>query len=142
MTGRGRRVNDHLLKRLERYQNLARKYHELAKVAEPAYLGDFYRGVAVRYVFMAQEVSNRAERKVASTAAGSDFPVDDAGGGNEAQAAEQEFTAKADEAGFLSPSCGDHGESDRQIPLAGDAFDRSDEPRLEFSVAASGEESR
>jgi hypothetical protein len=111
MTGRGRRVNDHLLKRLERYQKLARKYHELAKVAQPAYLGDFYRGVAVRYVFMAQEVSNRAERKVASTAAGSDFPVDDAGLGNRPLAAGREFTAKADEGESLSPSYGDDGDS-------------------------------
>jgi hypothetical protein len=88
-------MNDHLLTRLERYQQLAHKYHELAKIAQPAYLGDFYRGVAVRYVFMAQEVSSRTERKVASTATGSDFLVADGGCGSGAQA-EQEFAAEAD----------------------------------------------
>jgi hypothetical protein len=70
-------MNDHLLRRLERYQQLAHEYHELAKIAQPAYLGNFYRGVAVRYVFMAQEVSNRAERKVSLTVPGSDFPLAD-----------------------------------------------------------------
>jgi hypothetical protein len=58
-----------LLSKAEHYEKLAHKYHELAKVAQPAYLGDFYRGVAVRYVFMAQEVSKRAEKEVALTAA-------------------------------------------------------------------------
>jgi hypothetical protein len=41
---------------------MAVKYHELAKFANPPYLGDFYRGVAVRYVFMAQELSQQAEK--------------------------------------------------------------------------------
>jgi hypothetical protein len=35
----------------------------LAKFATPPYLGDFYRGVAVRYVFMAQELSQQAEKE-------------------------------------------------------------------------------
>jgi hypothetical protein len=43
----------------EHYRKLAVKYHELGKSAQPSYLGDFYRGVAVRYVFMAQEASER-----------------------------------------------------------------------------------
>jgi hypothetical protein len=126
-------VDDHLSRRLERYQKLAHKYHELAKVARPAYLGDFYRGVAVRYVFMAQEVSNRAERRVASAAAGSDFPVDDGARGNGAQAAEHEFTAAADGRGFLSPSCVDLGEFDRRIRLSGDAVEGPDERPSEHS---------
>jgi hypothetical protein len=46
-------MRDHLSK-AEHYQKLAAKNHELAKFAQPAYLGDFYRGVAVRYAFMAQ----------------------------------------------------------------------------------------
>jgi hypothetical protein len=50
--------------RAEQYRNLAVKYHELGKFAQPSYLGDFYRGVAVRYVFMAQEASERAKREV------------------------------------------------------------------------------
>jgi hypothetical protein len=53
-----------LFRKAERYGELAVKYHELAKVAQPAYLGDFYRGVAVRYVFMAQEASERAKEDV------------------------------------------------------------------------------
>jgi hypothetical protein len=44
--------------RAERYRKEAAKYHERAKFAEPAYLGDFFRQVAVRYMFMAQEALN------------------------------------------------------------------------------------
>ena len=47
----------------EHFRNLAVKYHDMAKVAQPAYLGSFYRNVAVRYVFMAQEASARADRE-------------------------------------------------------------------------------
>jgi hypothetical protein len=50
------------LSRAEHYRKLAIKYRELAKFARPAYLGDFYRGIAVRYAFMAQEVSERANK--------------------------------------------------------------------------------
>ena len=49
--------------RAERYRKLAVKYHELGKFARPAYLGDFYRGVAVRYTFMAQEASERVRKQ-------------------------------------------------------------------------------
>ena len=56
------------LSRAEHYGKLAVKYRELAKFAQPAYLGDFYRGVAVRYAFMAQEASKLAEREVGSIA--------------------------------------------------------------------------
>jgi hypothetical protein len=52
------------LKRSEHYRQKAGKYHELAKFATPPYLGDFYRGVAVRYVFMAQELSQQAEKEL------------------------------------------------------------------------------
>jgi hypothetical protein len=62
-------MRDHLSK-AEHYQKLAAKNHELAKFAQPAYLGDFYRGVAVRYAFMAQEASKLAEREVGSAASG------------------------------------------------------------------------
>ncbi len=44
------------------YRKEAVKYHELAKFASPAYLGEFYRRVAVRYLFMAEDVSKWAER--------------------------------------------------------------------------------
>ena len=52
------------LRRSEHYREKAAKYHELAKFASPPYLGDFYRGVAVRYVLMAQELSRQAEKKL------------------------------------------------------------------------------
>src|SRR5258707_15366001 len=52
-----------LLSRAEHYRKKAVKYDELAKVARPPYLGDFYRGVAVRYIFMAQEISKRGENE-------------------------------------------------------------------------------
>ena len=57
-----------LLRRAEHYRKQAETYHELAKFAEPAYLGDFYRGVAVRYVFMSQEISKQAEKEAGSAA--------------------------------------------------------------------------
>ena len=50
------------LSRAEHCRKLAVKYRELAKFAQPAYLGDFYRGIAVRYAFMAQEASERANK--------------------------------------------------------------------------------
>jgi hypothetical protein len=46
------------LSKAERYRQEAAKYHERAQFAQPAYLGDFFRQVAVRYLFMAQEASN------------------------------------------------------------------------------------
>ena len=58
----------------EHYRKLAVKYHELGKFAQPSYLGDFYRGVAVRYVFMAQEASERAKREIELNAGQADFP--------------------------------------------------------------------
>jgi hypothetical protein len=60
-------MRDHLSK-AEHYRKLAAKNHELGKFAQPAYLGDFYRGVAVRYAFMAQEASKLAEKEIGSTA--------------------------------------------------------------------------
>ena len=50
----------------EHYRELAVKYRELAKFAQPAYLGDFYRGIAVRYAFVAQELE-RAKKEVGFT---------------------------------------------------------------------------
>jgi hypothetical protein len=60
--------------RAEHYRKLAVKYHELGKFAQPSYLGDFYRGVAVRYVFMAQEASERAKREIELNAGQADLP--------------------------------------------------------------------
>jgi hypothetical protein len=45
----------------DQYRKKAARCHELAKSADPAYLGDFYRGVAVRYLFMAEDISRRAK---------------------------------------------------------------------------------
>src|SRR5262249_17558987 len=51
------------LSKAEQYRKLAVKYHELGKFARPPYLGDFYRGVAVRYALMAQEAAERARKR-------------------------------------------------------------------------------
>ena len=45
----------------ERYRKEPNKFGELAKNAQPAYLGDVYRKVAVRYVFMAEDLLSGAE---------------------------------------------------------------------------------
>jgi hypothetical protein len=52
----------------EHFRNLAIKYHDMAKVARPAYLGNFFQNVAVRYVFMSQEASARANKETSRTA--------------------------------------------------------------------------
>ncbi len=39
------------------------KCHELAKSAELSFLGDFYRRIAVRYMFMAEEILNDARAR-------------------------------------------------------------------------------
>jgi hypothetical protein len=69
-----------LLSRAVRYRKLAIKYHELAKFARPTWLGDFYRRIAERYVLMAQEVSERANKEVGFTAERSGSPTDKRGG--------------------------------------------------------------
>jgi hypothetical protein len=51
-------------RRSEHYREKAAKYYELAKSASPPYLGDFYRGVAERYGFMARELSQQAEKEL------------------------------------------------------------------------------
>jgi hypothetical protein len=48
------------LARAEHYRKEAAKCHELAKYARPAYLGDFYRRVATRYLSMAQDILRQA----------------------------------------------------------------------------------
>jgi hypothetical protein len=55
------------MRRSEQYREKATKYHELAQRAHPPYLGEFYRGIAVRYVFMAQELSQHAEKELGPT---------------------------------------------------------------------------
>jgi hypothetical protein len=48
------------LNRADHYRREAVKCHELAKSAQPAFLGDFYRRIAVRYMFMAEDVLKEA----------------------------------------------------------------------------------
>jgi hypothetical protein len=48
------------LSRVDRYREEALRCHELAKHADPPFLGEFYRRVAVRYMFMAEEILNDA----------------------------------------------------------------------------------
>jgi hypothetical protein len=49
--------------RADHYRKEAMKYHELAKRAEPAFLGEFYRRVAVRYMFMGEDILNEARAR-------------------------------------------------------------------------------
>jgi hypothetical protein len=53
----------HPLDRADHYRKEAVKCHELAKHAQPAYLGDFYRRIAVRYMFLAEDVLNEARAR-------------------------------------------------------------------------------
>jgi hypothetical protein len=62
-TSPGERVMQDPLSKAEWYRKQANKYGELAKNAQPAYLGDVYRKVAVRYVFMAEDLLRRAEKQ-------------------------------------------------------------------------------
>jgi hypothetical protein len=39
------------------------KCYELAKHAQPAYLGDFYRRIVVRYMFMAEDLLTEARAR-------------------------------------------------------------------------------
>jgi hypothetical protein len=50
------------LDRADHLRKQAEKYNGLAIFARPAYLGDFYRRVAVRYLIMAEDVTRSAER--------------------------------------------------------------------------------
>jgi len=47
----------------ERYRRAANKYGEMAKHAEPGYLAEAFRKVAVRYVFMAEDVLRDAKHR-------------------------------------------------------------------------------
>jgi hypothetical protein len=53
----------HPLDRADHYRNEAVKCHELAKHVQPAFLGDFYRRIAVRYMFMAEDRLNEARAR-------------------------------------------------------------------------------
>jgi hypothetical protein len=49
------------LKRAERYRQQANRYANLAKTAEPDFLGAFFRKIAVRYVLMAEDLERALE---------------------------------------------------------------------------------
>jgi hypothetical protein len=49
--------------KVERYRQEANRYGELAKQAEPGYLADVYRKVAMRYVYMAEDLLREADRR-------------------------------------------------------------------------------
>jgi hypothetical protein len=51
------------LSKADQYRQEAAKCYELAKSARPAYLGDVYGRVAIRYLFMAEEISRWPERR-------------------------------------------------------------------------------
>jgi hypothetical protein len=51
------------LVRADHYRKEAMRCGELAKQAQPAFLGNFYRRVAVRYVFMAEDILNQARAR-------------------------------------------------------------------------------
>ena len=47
----------------EHYRKAANKYGEMAKQADVDYVAEIYRKVAVRYVFMAEDLLNWSERR-------------------------------------------------------------------------------
>jgi hypothetical protein len=51
------------LNRADYYRKEAVRCHDLAKYAQPAFLGDFYRRIAVRYMFMAEELLKEARAR-------------------------------------------------------------------------------
>ena len=51
------------LSKIEKYRHEANRCAELAKEARPAFLAEIYRKVALRYVFMAEELLRGAVRR-------------------------------------------------------------------------------
>jgi hypothetical protein len=49
--------------KVDRYRKEANRCAELARQASPPFLAEIYRKVAVRYVFMAEELLKRPERR-------------------------------------------------------------------------------
>ena len=50
------------LNKADHFRKQADKYRALAEFARPAYLGDFYRRVAARYICMAEEAATQNGR--------------------------------------------------------------------------------
>jgi hypothetical protein len=55
-------MGEDALSKAERYRKAAKRYGELAKQAEPGYLAEVYRKIAVQYLFMAGDLLKWAER--------------------------------------------------------------------------------
>jgi hypothetical protein len=55
-------MREDALSKAERYRRAANRYSELAKQAEPGYLAEVYRKIAVRYLCMAGDLLKWAER--------------------------------------------------------------------------------
>jgi hypothetical protein len=49
-------MQDLIVSKAERYRKQANNFAELAKSASPAFLAEIYQRVAVRYVFMAEDL--------------------------------------------------------------------------------------
>jgi hypothetical protein len=49
--------------KVERYRQEANRYGELAKQADPGYLADVYRKVAMRYAYMAEDLLRETDRR-------------------------------------------------------------------------------
>jgi hypothetical protein len=62
MVIRGVKMQD-VVSKAEQYRKEANKYGELARNAQPAYLADVYRKVAVRYLFMAEDLLRQPDRR-------------------------------------------------------------------------------
>jgi hypothetical protein len=56
-------MREDALSKAQRYRKAANKYAELAKHTEPDYLAELFRKVAVRYVFMAEDLLKWSERR-------------------------------------------------------------------------------
>src|SRR5271169_3237440 len=56
-------MSEDALSKAERYRKAANKYAELAKHTEPDYHAELFRKVAVRYVFMAEDLLKWSERR-------------------------------------------------------------------------------
>jgi hypothetical protein len=69
------RVMQNRIKRSEHYREKAAKYYDLANRTHPPYLGEFYRGIAVRYVAMARELSQRADNELQRARQGMGAPA-------------------------------------------------------------------
>jgi hypothetical protein len=52
-----------VMSKVDRYRKEANRYAELAKDAGPAFLAEIYRKVAIRYVFMAEELLKGPDRE-------------------------------------------------------------------------------